>query len=281
MKGGDNLGSGGFELRDVQLVLSLTVFNRVLIMKFAKNSKTMLTAFAVVLLSACTVVPDPIDVADNTNLVSFEEASASIVSVGPIASGQPLVLASGQKARWGGKIVSVVNKQDVSEIEVVFFPENSFGKPITSMPSAGRFKAVVDGFVDPLVFEPGRLITVVGELTDSQVGVIGEQEYTYPTINAKGYYMWKETTDVNVEIDTFAFSPFGYRAGFHRNFFNPWYDPWLRNHQRGRIRVDKYDGHSQGGTVKPSKAPQTTKSEAPRPVEKIDHIQSAKPLSQR
>ncbi len=200
-----------------------------------------------VVVSGCAVVPDSIDVGKNAMLVPFEEVSAGIANVGPSTEAQSLD--KGKKARWGGKIVSVVNKKDVSEIEVVFFPENSLGKPKTGMPSAGRFKAVVEGFVDPLVFEQGRLITVVGDVGDSHAGIIGEQEYTYPTLNAKGYYMWKETTDINVEIDSFAFSPFGYGVGYHSSFFNPWYDPWMRSSQRGRIRIERYNGHSQGATV--------------------------------
>lgn len=201
-------------------------------------------------LSACVSVPSEIDVAKNTNLIPFENVSNSKGAVGPNTGAVATQVNTGKKARWGGKIVSVVNKKDVSEIEVVFFPENKYGKPITSMPSAGRFKAVVDGFVDPLVFEQGRLITVVGEVGTEQTGIIGEQSYIYPTLSAMGYYMWKESTNINVELDTFGFTPFGYRSGFNHNFFNPWYDPWYRRHQRARIRIDKYNGHSQGGQVR-------------------------------
>lgn len=219
-------------------------------MNSIKQFKLVTVILAIGFLSACVTVPSEIDVAKNANLVPFEKVSNSIVTVGPDAEGTSTQVDTGKKARWGGKIVSVVNKKDVSEIEVVFFPENKYGKPITSMPSVGRFKAVVEGFVDPLVFEQGRLITVVGEVGDGQTGIIGEQAYLYPTLNAMGYYMWKESTNINVELDTFGFMPFGYRSGFNHNFFNPWYDPWYRRHQRARIRIDKYNGHSQGGQIR-------------------------------
>lgn len=219
-------------------------------MNAIKNIKLLAGVLAFSLVTGCVNVPNEIDVAENTNLVPFDKVNASIVNVGPSTDASLTTDNSGQKARWGGKIVSVVNKKDVSEIEVVFFPENSYGKPKTGMPSSGRFKAVVEGFVDPLVFEQGRLITVVGEVGQSQSGIIGEQDYLYPTLNAMGYYMWKESTNINVELDTFGFSPFSYRSGFNNSFFNPWYDPWYRRHQRARIRVDKYNGHSQGGQVK-------------------------------
>lgn len=227
-------------------------------MNLFSNIKHISVASLLLVLSACAIVPKPIDVSKNTVLVSYEDVNNGIVSVGPTTP--KTSVDAGQKARWGGKIVSVINKKNVSEIEVVFFPEDRLGKPKTGMPSAGRFKAVVEGFVDPIVFEKGRLITVVGDVSSSITGIIGEQEYVYPTLNAKGYYMWKDTTDINVEMNGFAFSPFSYRMGFRNSFFNPWYDPWLRNYQRSRIRVIRHNGHSQGGATRQSSSSSSSSS---------------------
>jgi outer membrane lipoprotein len=204
-------------------------------------------------LSACSVVPDPIQVTDENVLVPFDT-----VMNDPQASN-----VAGQSARWGGRIVGVENKKEVSEIEVVFFPDSSTGKPRIGQESTGRFKAVVEGFVDPLVFVQGRLITVVGEVTAPLTGIIGEQEYTYPTLNAQGYYMWKQTTEV--DVDQIGFVPFharGFRGNvfygnpylispFYRNAWSPWFDPWGPGF-RSRVRVTHNVGHSQGATVKPS-----------------------------
>ena len=185
------------------------------------------------LIGGCSMTPENIEVGEVDKLVTYVDSKQ-----GDLA---------GRKARWGGKIVSVENKKDVSEIEIVYFPEARSGKPRTGEPSEGRFKAVVTGFVDPLVFEEGRLITVVGEVGTTSVGIIGEQEYQYPVLNAVGYHMWKETSDVRVE--SFAFSPFGFHYGFNRGFYNPWYSPWHNSHLRQRVRVIKHNGHSQGGVV--------------------------------
>ena len=200
---------------------------------------------SIILLSAlfmvsCKNVPSQIEVAPTQVLTTFESVSADKSSSVGI----------GSKARWGGKIVAVENKKDVSEIEVVYFPENSSGKPRIGQPSIGRFKAIVDGFVDPVVFEPGRLITVVGEIGEVQSGLIGEQEYQYPSLNAMGYYMWKETQDV--QVDGYRFSPFAFHAGYNHAFYSPWYDPYWHSPQRVRVRVVKNDGHNQGAVVKPA-----------------------------
>jgi len=190
-----------------------------------------------VLASGCSSVPKPIDVPEGEALTSYEVVSANKNNTSFLSS----------KARWGGKIVKVENKQDVSEIEVVFFPENSFGKPRTGQPSAGRFKAIVEGFVDPIVFEKGRLITVVGEVSAPQTALIGEQAYQYPTLTALGYHMWKETSEV--DVDAFAFSPFGFHARYNRAFFSPWYDPFWGRSNRVRVRVTERNGHTQGARV--------------------------------
>ncbi len=187
------------------------------------------------MIAACTHVPNEIDVQQSTVLVPFEDVSKTT----------PMPEQMGEKARWGGKIAQVVNKKDVSEIEIVFFPELRSGKPKVSDESIGRFKAVVDGFVDPMVFEQGRLITVVGSIGKIEEGLIGEQAYNYPTINAEGYYMWRKTADV--EVETIGFSPFIYGSRYHNSFFYPWYDPWWFSRSKQRVKVIYKDAPAQGG----------------------------------
>lgn len=195
-------------------------------------------------LGGCAMVPEPIQIAENTPLVPFEQ----------IIQNPEAVAAVGEKARWAGRIVGVQNKAEVSEIEVIFFPSASNGKPQTSEESGGRFKALVPGFVDPLVFEKDRLITIVGEVAPSESGIIGEQNYTYPTLSAVGYFMWKQTTDVQVQnIGNIGYEPFFFGSPFHRRgwsaWHNPWYSPWNTGFHRSRVRVIKNNGHTQGSRV--------------------------------
>lgn len=229
--------------------------------------KKFLSLFALILtVSACSIVPEPIQVADENTLVPFEDVVDNLEAQTQV----------GKKARWGGRIVAVENKKDVSEIEVVFFPESSVGKPRIGEESGGRFKAVVDGFVDPLVFEQNRLITVVGEVGNAQTGIIGEQNYTYPTLNAQGYYMWRQTTEV--DVDQIGFVPFNghrfygsaffgspfYVSPFYRHAWSPWHNPWGSN-VRTRVRVTHNDGHSQGAKVKPPTPASRPNISEPRP----------------
>lgn len=191
---------------------------------------------SVMVLAACSSTPETISTTDNIKLTSYETVAESKVAP------------TGDKARWGGKIVAVENKKDTSEIEIVFFPENSVGRPRTSEASLGRFKAVVNGFVDPLVFESGRLITVLGEVSEPITGIIGEQEYVYPTLNALGYHMWKDVSET--DVDVIAYNSFGFHHRFGRLYYSRWYDPFWHGTTKARVRVTKKNGHDQGAKTK-------------------------------
>jgi len=159
------------------------------------------------LVGGCVIVPEQIKVSDDESLISFE----SIINGSK--TGQ------GEKARWGGEIVSVDNKKEYSEIEILQYPSNQYGKPRTSRDSAGRFKVQVSGFIDPLVFEKGRLITFLGELGVPAEGIIGEQAYIYPVLIANGYYMWKETEEYRVSGFYYSqLSPY-WGIGLSRNYW--------------------------------------------------------------
>ena len=182
--------------------------------------KTSVAALAI-LVGGCAIVPEQIEVSDNEDLVSFE----SIINGSE--TGQ------GTKARWGGEIVKVENKKEYSEIEILQYPNNHYGKPRSNLDSAGRFKVRVAGFLDPLVFEAGRLITFKGELGEPTEGIIGEQTYVYPVLLASGYYMWKETEDYRVSGIFYSdLSPY-WGFGLRRDYWRP----YGFYHGRATIRV--------------------------------------------
>jgi outer membrane lipoprotein len=162
------------------------------------------------LVGGCVIVPEQIKVSDNENLVPFENI------INGSETGQ------GVKARWGGEIVNVENKEEYSEVEILQYPSNPYGKPRTNLDSAGRFKVQVAGFIDPLVFEKGRLITFLGELGEPSEGIIGEQIYIYPVLLASAYYMWKETEEYHMSGFYYSdLSPY-WGMGIRRNYWRPY-----------------------------------------------------------
>jgi outer membrane lipoprotein len=98
----------------------------------------------------------------------------------------------GQNIRWGGTIVSVENKKDDTWIEVVGKDLNSWGEPVNSDNSEGRFLVRVDGFLDPAIYKTDRRLTVYGTVESRVMGHIDDHPYTYPLIKAQSYYLWSD-----------------------------------------------------------------------------------------
>lgn len=83
---------------------------------------------------------------------------------------------------WGGRIIDIRSAGESTELEILGFPLSRSGVPDSDRDSEGRFIAVRDGFVDPLVFDKGRLITVVGRLSDIRDGYIDGRGYRWPVL---------------------------------------------------------------------------------------------------
>ena len=92
--------------------------------------------------------------------------------------------------RWGGEIASVENRRDETWIEVVDQPLGRHGKPEISDRSTGRFLMHVPGFLDPVVYAKGRLITVAGTLDPPVTRKIGDFPYRYSVISAATQQLW-------------------------------------------------------------------------------------------
>ena len=97
----------------------------------------------------------------------------------------------GREIRWGGVISQIENKADRTWIEVVRFRLGDDGKPRTRSQSDGRFIASFDRFLDPLVYEAGHRLTVVGSITGKVRRPIGEFEYLFPIVTVEGSHLWK------------------------------------------------------------------------------------------
>lgn len=163
------------------------------------KSISRLTAFvAVLILAGCTAVPESIQVADENVLVSYRQANEN-----------PAVN-KGKPARWGGVIAKVENLPDATMLEVLHYPLRSYGRPVSGDESMGRFRVYVDGFLDPMVFESGRTVTFAGDLIGVEEGAVGKHRYVFPTMQSKGYQLWKEIERVEV-------------SAIH---MWPYYDPW-------------------------------------------------------
>ena len=65
---------------------------------------------------------------------------------------------------WGGSVIAVRNLADHSEIEILAYPLDSSQRPRLKQPATGRFIALMPGFVEPMDYPPGSLVTLRGTL---------------------------------------------------------------------------------------------------------------------
>ena len=117
----------------------------------------------------------------------------------------------GTDVRWGGMVSKVENKADRTWIEIVKMPLRSNGKPESAGSSEGRFIASFDRFLDPVVYELGSRLTVVGRIDGSVRRPIGDYDYLFPIVAVDGSYLWQAVEP----LPPSAYPP-------------PWwyYDPW-------------------------------------------------------
>ena len=91
---------------------------------------------------------------------------------------------------WGGQIVETRNLKEGTEIVVLQMPLDRSEQPIGDNKSGGRFLVLYKGFLDPAVYEKGKIITVAGIIEGEKALSLGETEYHYPYLNVREIHLW-------------------------------------------------------------------------------------------
>lgn len=158
----------------------------------------------------------------------------SISCVSPLPAGESAVMSvmevqqgkaeKGLPVRWGGTIVQVHNKSDMTVLEIVSRPLLRSGRPRHNDVTDGRFMAEISGFLDPEIVAPGRDISVIGTIERLDDGSVGETPYRYPVMTVFDYQFWKKLSEIDPRSSDshYFFSdgywrdwPHGRRSGFY------------------------------------------------------------------
>jgi len=100
---------------------------------------------------------------------------------------------TGDRVRWGGRIVAVAPTPQETCIEILARELNASARPVTSADhSLGRFIACRAGFYDPAIFTTERDLTITGRIVGFETRRIGEYDYRYPRVAADVVYLWPE-----------------------------------------------------------------------------------------
>jgi outer membrane lipoprotein len=222
--------------------------------------KHLFLPFVLLLLGGCVSVPESVQLPDSTPLLSYEQVSSEA---------QEQV---DKMARWGGVIANIENKSDKTQLDVVYYPLRAYGRPVVGENSIGRFRVYVDGFLDPMVYQKGRSMTFAGEFTGIEEGLVGEHMYQYPTLQAKGYHLWKDID--RIEIETISvwplhrFHPYGYRGYYGWQAWHPWSQRHVITRRRTGHRnyESPSDNRNTGGNNSQGSRPSVIEREANRSV---------------
>jgi outer membrane lipoprotein len=139
--------------------------------------RTALNVILFALLSACASDPGDHSGGIDRSLIPRDVASR----------GEPAI---GKRVQWGGVILTTTNLEESTRIEVLAYPLDGDDRPLTGGTPLGRFILEHNGFLEPATYAEGRLITVVGTVTGTQRGQLGDSDYSYPVIAARQPHLW-------------------------------------------------------------------------------------------
>ena len=127
-----------------------------------------------------------------------------------------------EPVRWGGIIADVRPARDRICFLMVSLPLNDVARPERRDQPGARFLACAQGFLEPEVYAPDRLLTVLGYLNGSSPEKVGGYEYAAPIVEAYSVYLWPKIPEYER-----AWGPgpyWGWGPGF--SGFGPGFGPW-------------------------------------------------------
>jgi len=116
--------------------------------------------------------------------------AADAVTAAPFQVAQSPEQFAHRQVIWGGRIVAVNNLADHSEVEMLAYPLDSSQRPKANDSGNGRFIAVMPGYVEPLDYPAGALMTISGSLSGSRAGQVGQANYTFPLVQVNQSHVW-------------------------------------------------------------------------------------------
>lgn len=96
----------------------------------------------------------------------------------------------GAEVVWGGRIISVENRESTTEVEVIAYPLDHDQQPMPDAPTVGRFILVLPGFVEPFDYPAGRHLSVHGVVAGTRSGHVDEHDYLFPLLRASEVTVW-------------------------------------------------------------------------------------------
>lgn len=159
--------------------------------------KGLLIIVLTFVLAACASIPESIK---GNNQPDIQKNFTSVHS-------QP-ELYTGQQARFGGKVINVINTKKDTLLEIAVLPLTSYAKPQIDENYQGRILAKQKGFLDPVNYR-NHFVTILGTIQGDEQGFINKIPYNFVKVNLQGIQVWHLTEYVNT---TYNMWDYGYGA---------------------------------------------------------------------
>lgn len=117
-------------------------------------------------------------------------------------------LYTGQQARFGGKVINVINSKTDTLLEIAVLPLNNYAKPQIDASYQGRILAQQKGFLDPVNYR-NHFVTILGTIQGDEPGFINKVPYNFVKVDLQGIQVWHLTESVNT---TYNMWDYGYGA---------------------------------------------------------------------
>lgn len=185
-----------------------------------------LVVLAGLLMSACTQFS-----ADTLRLVDPKLTFGEIKRYPEKYTGSYLLLA--------GQIVTITNRKEGGEIEIVQVNTDGSGRPLADLRSSqGRFLALTDSIIDPAVYKGGMFVSLVGEIKGERVQPLDGVPYGYPLLAVRELHLWQpydiDRYDASYPPYSRYSSPYDYPYGYGFCDFgfgpSPYNDLWGQNY---------------------------------------------------
>lgn len=98
----------------------------------------------------------------------------------------------GGEVLWGGILVGISNFENSTQLEVLGYPLRSNQQPNTNASPTGRFLVEKEGYLEPVDYSQGRLVTVTGKLIKTQEGQVGSADYVFPVLHPDQIHLWSK-----------------------------------------------------------------------------------------
>jgi outer membrane lipoprotein len=125
---------------------------------------------------------------------------------------------------WGGVIIKNVTLKEGSELFILETPLGARQRPGSSDLARGRFIAISQPYLDPVVYRRGRKVTLAGEVEGSRetIGRKSKHSYIYPVVMIKELHLWERRT----RYPAYYYAPY-YYGGYPPYYWGPWGDDFF------------------------------------------------------